>query len=85
MLLCDQLSNNEISSILPDYNDIFGDNDNPQEIAKIGRQLKNKHDKLKKIVNNKPDAPAASAAASTVISNDDCNGCIGNNKKKASG
>ena len=51
-----------------DYNDIFGDN--PQEIAKIGRQLKTKHEKLKKIVNNKPDAPAASAAASTIISDD---------------
>merc|ERR1719418_367579 len=64
LLLCDQLADNEITSILPDYNDIFGDN--PQEIAKIGRQLKTKHEKLKKIVNNKPDAPAASAAASTV-------------------
>ena len=80
LLLCDQLADNEISSTLPDYNDIFSDN--PQEIAKIGRQLKTKHDKLKKIVNNKPDAPAASAAASTVISNDNCNGCLGNNLKK---
>ena len=51
-----------------DYNDIFGDN--PQEIAKIGRQLKTKHDKLKKIVWKKPDAPAASVAASTIISDD---------------
>ena len=67
-----------------DYNDIFGDN--PQEIAKIGRQLKTKHDKLKKIVNKKPDAPAAIAAASTIISDDNCNGCIRNNFfKKASG
>ena len=68
---------NEITSGLPDYNDIFGDN--PQEIAKIGRQLKTKHDKLKKIVNDTPDDPAASAAASTVISDDNCNSCFGNN------
>ena len=56
-----------------DYNDIFGDN--PQEIAKIGRQLKTKHDKLKKIVNNKPDAPAASAAAISTIISDDNSQC----------
>ena len=74
LLLCDQLSDNELTSSLPEYNDIFGDN--PQEIAKIGRQLKSKHDKLKKKNNNKTDAPVESAAASAVSNN--CNGCIGN-------
>ena len=48
--------------------------------SKIGRQLKTKFDKLKKIFYNKPDAPVEvsveSAAASTVIY--DCNGCNGN-------
>ena len=74
LLLCDQLSEKELTSSLPDYNNIFCDN--PQEIARIGRQLKTKFDKLKKIINKKPDAPVESAAASAV--SDNCNGCIGN-------
>ena len=32
------------------------------KFAKIGRQLKTKYEKLMKIINNKPDAPMASAA-----------------------
>ena len=78
LLLCDKLSGNELTNSLPEYEDIFSDD--PHKVAKIGRQLKTKFDKLKKIFYSKPDAPVEvsveSAAASTVIY--DCNGCNGN-------
>ena len=77
LLLCDQLSDNEVADSLPDYENIFSDD--PQKVAKIGRQLKTKYGKLKKVINNKPDAPVESAAASTVILSNDCNSCFGNN------
>ena len=70
---CDKLSSHEMTTSLPVYEDIFSDD--PLKVAKIGRLLMTKHDKLKKIINNKPDAPAVSAAASTVNTN--CNSCVG--------
>ena len=77
LLLCDKLSDNEVTNSLPEYKDIFCND--PQKVAKIGRQLKNKYEKLKKVINNKPDAPVESAAASTVILSSNCNSCFGNN------
>ena len=47
LLQCDQLSDKELADSLPEYNNIFSDN--PQQVAKIGRQLKTKFDKLKKL------------------------------------
>ena len=77
LLQCNRLSDNDLTSSLPEYPDLFCDD--VQKIANIGRLLKTKHEKFKKIINNKPDAPAVSAAASTVIVNNNCNSCIGKN------
>merc|ERR1712079_188179 len=71
LLQCNRLSDNDLTSSLPQYQDLFCDD--VQKIANMGRLLKTKHEKFKKIINNNPDAPAVSAAASTVIVNDNCN------------
>ena len=74
LLQCNRLADNDLTSSLPEYQDLFCDD--LQKIAKIGRLLKSKHENFKKIINNKPGAPAVSAAASAVSNN--CSGCIGN-------
>merc|ERR1712079_469539 len=55
LILCDKLCSNEMTTSLPVYEDLFSDD--PHKVAKLGRLLMTKHDKLKKIINNKPDAP----------------------------
>ena len=75
LIQCSRLSNNDLTCSLPQYQNLFCDD--VQKIAKIGRLLlKSKHKNFKKIIHNKPDAPAVSTAASAVSNN--CNGCIGN-------
>ena len=71
----DKLSENEVTENLPKYNDIYSDN--VCQLAKIGRLLKAKHEKLKQVIKqNQANAPSLSAAVSTVSNN--CNNdCIG--------
>ena len=62
---------------LPKYNDIYSDN--VCQLAKIGRLLKAKHEKLKQIIKqNQANAPSLSAAVSSTVNDNNCiNDCIG--------
>ena len=75
LIQCEKLSENEMTENLPNYDDIFSDN--VYQLAKIGRLLKTKHEKLKQVIKqNQANAPSLSAAVSTVSNN--CNNdCIG--------
>ena len=75
LIQCEKLSENEMIVNLPNYDDIFSDN--VYQLAKIGRLIKSKHEKLKQVIKqNQANAPSLSAAVSTVSNN--CNNdCIG--------
>merc|ERR1712155_340662 len=49
LIQCEKLTENEVTETLPQYADIFGDS--VEKIAKIGRLLKEKHEKLKQLIN----------------------------------
>ena len=74
---CEKLSENEITEKLPQYTDIFSDS--VEKIAKLGRLLKEKHEKLKLVIKqDQANAPSMSAAVSSAISNNcDTYDCIG--------
>ena len=77
LIQCEKLSENEITEKLPQYNDIFSDS--VEKIAKLGRLLKEKHEKLKLVIEqDQANAPSMSAAVSSAISNNcDTYDCIG--------
>ena len=70
LIQCEKLTENEVTETLPQYADIFGDS--VEKIAKIGRLLKEKHEKLKQLIKqNQANAPSMSAAVSSAVS-DNC-------------
>ena len=77
LIQCEKLSDNEITKKLPQYTDIFSDS--VEKIAKLGRLLKQKHEKLKLVIKqDQANAPSMSAAVSSAISNNcDTYDCIG--------
>ena len=77
LIQCEKLSGNDVTENLPNYDDIFSDNVN--QLAKIGRLLKTKHEKLKQAIkHNQANAPSLSAAVSSTVNNYNCiNDCIG--------
>ena len=77
LIQCEKLSENEITKKLPQYTDIFSDS--VEKIAKLGRLLKEKHEKLKLVIKqDQANAPSMSAAVSSAISNNcDTYDCIG--------
>ena len=77
LLQCEKLDDNELTENLPQYVDIFSDN--VMKLAKIGRVIKAKHEKFKKLLTqNEANAPLLSAAVSSAVSNNcDTYDCIG--------
>ena len=70
------LSENEVTENLPKYDDIFSEDVN--QLARIGRLLKAKHEKLKQVLKqNQANAPSLSAAASNTVINNCNTDCIG--------
>ena len=76
LIHCENLSENEVTENLPNYDDIFSNN--VYQLAKIGRLIKAKHEKLKQVIKlNQANAPSMSAAVSSTVSNNCNNDCIG--------
>ena len=76
LIQCEMLSENEVTENLPKYDDIFSEDVN--QLAKIGRLLKAKHEKLKQFIKqNQANAPSMSAAVSSTVRDNCNNDCIG--------